>query len=118
MKKLIICLSVIGIFELVLPVYVELFESPAGKEAWYFTMFLSINPIISVLLGFVSGFDIKKLWFIPFLNALAFPILFWLSTLKIDLDVFSYLIIYLPAGICTMLITHYVRKFIKRKNKC
>ena len=116
MKKLIICLSVIGIFELILPVYVELFEGPAGKEAWYFTMFLSINPIISALLGFVSGFDIKKLWFIPFLSAFAFPIFFWLSTFTIDFDIFIYLVIYLPAGLCAMLITYYIRRLIKGKN--
>ncbi|MBE6608087.1 MAG: hypothetical protein E7633_06000 [Ruminococcaceae bacterium] len=117
MKKLIICLSVIAIFELFLPIYVELFESPAGKEAWYFTMFLTINPIISALLGFVSGFDVKKLWFVPFFNALAFPICFWLSTLEIDFDIFSYLIIYLPAGLCAMVITHCANRLIKNKKR-
>ena len=117
MRKLIICLSVIAIFELLLPVYVELFEGPAGKEAWYFTMFLTINPTVSALLGFVSGFELKKLWFIPFLSAFAFPIFFWLSTLCIDTDIFIYLIIYLPVGLSTMIITYYLRKLIENTKK-
>ncbi len=116
MKRLILCLSIILIFGLLLPVYVELFETPAGKEAWYFTMFLTINPIISALLGFLSGLDIKKLWFIPLLNAIAFPILFWISVLEADLDMFSYLVIYLPVGLCSMAITAFAKRMIKKTN--
>ncbi|MBE6555591.1 MAG: hypothetical protein E7663_05090 [Ruminococcaceae bacterium] len=108
MKKMGFSLAAILLVLLALPLYVELAMSPAGKEGWYFTMFLTIDPIFVGLLGIFAGSDIKRLWFLPLLAALAFAPLFWLSTLRVDTDLFLYTAIYLLIAAVTMVLSEIV----------
>ncbi|MBQ8358238.1 MAG: hypothetical protein IJX39_10610 [Clostridia bacterium] len=102
MKKAIFAILSILIVFLVLPLYVDHACSPAGKEGWYFTMFLMIDPIFVALLGIFAGSDLKRLWFAPVLGALIFAPGFWLSTLAVDTSVLVYAPIYLVIGAVAM----------------
>lgn len=108
MKKILLTIGTILAAFLLLPLYVELFESPAGKEGWYFTMFLTINPVVAGLLGILSGTDPKRLWFAPIAATVAFPLGFWLTTLQIDTDLLVYTPIYLGVSLIAMLISHLI----------
>ena len=108
MKRILLAAGTILAVMLLLPLYVELFESPAGKEGWYFTMFLVIDPVCAGLLGILAGTDVKRLWFVPFLTALCFPLGFWLSVLQFDADLLVYTPIYLGVGLVAMLLSHLI----------
>jgi hypothetical protein len=108
MKKILLSIAAILAVMLILPLCVELFETPAGKQGWYFTMFLAINPVFSGVMGLFAGSDVKRLWWVPLATVLCFPLGFWLSISEIETDIFAYCPIYLGIALVATLISHLV----------
>lgn len=69
---------------------------------WIFIFFFGINPIVSLGLGIIAGTDIRKLWWIPLLIAIVFPLLFGIIIKEIVWDLYIYSGIYLILSIIGM----------------
>ncbi len=86
------------------PLAVELFCTPAGKEGWYFTLFLAVDPVFVGALGLFAGGDLKRLWPLPLLAALFMPPLFWLTVRSVEGEMMVYSAVYLGIALVCMLI--------------
>ncbi len=86
------------------PLAVQLFCTPAGKEGWYFTLFLAVDPVFVGVLGLFAGCDLKRRWPLPLLAALSMPPLFWLTVRSVEGEMMVYPAIYLGIALVCMLI--------------
>ena len=111
--KVIIFIIVLILTMLVLPLLVFNFAEPHEAMGWTIIMFLAINPITSIVLGVIAGSDIRKVWCIPLVIAIAFPLLFWIVLRTVILELFIYSSIYILPGLVAMCVT----KLIKKKDK-
>lgn len=91
----------------VLPFAVARLASECAGMALCMMLFFVINPIYSIILGIVAGRDIKALWNLPLISAVAF-----LSGTWIFFDIhepwfIAYAAIYLAIGYIAMAISRY-----------
>ncbi len=108
-NKIIIIISLILTSMLVFPIIIN---NVAGKSGMLLCMilFYIINPLVSCVVGGISGTDIPKLWWAPIVTALFFPLFFWISMLQIEFSLFVYSIGYLIFGVMAMLGTYLMKK--------
>jgi len=94
----------------ILPFVVARLASECAGMALCMMLFLVINPIYSIILGIVAGQNIKMLWNLPLISAVAFLVgacLFF----DIHEPWFTvYAAIYLSLGVIVMLITNYITR--------
>lgn len=62
----------------ILPFAVAKFASECAGMALCMMLFLVINPIYSIILGIVAGRNLKALWNLPLISAVAFLAGTWL----------------------------------------
>lgn len=103
-KILFVFLTLI-IFMLLIPIIIVNSLKTNIGIGWAFIFFFGVNPLISLILGVLAGTDIKKIWWVPFLVAVAFPLLFGIVIHELVLDLYIYSGIYLIIGIVSMIIT-------------
>lgn len=90
---------------LILPFTVAEFASECAGIALCMMLFLVINPIYSIILGFISGRNIRILWNLPLISAVAFLAGAWLFFDIHEPWFIAYAAIYLCLGVIAMLIT-------------
>jgi len=94
-------------------------SSPLDLFIGLFTLFFYIiNFLASVACGIYSGFDIKRMWYIPII----FSVIFLLSySIIIDADLFGLYIIfaglYLVTGYVAMFATYLIRIIVNKNKK-
>ena len=94
----------------ILPLAVARLASECAGMALCMMLFLVINPIYSIALGIVAGRNIKLLWNLPIISAVAFLSGTWLFFDIHEPLFLAYAAIYLCIGIITMLITNHIKR--------
>lgn len=112
--KIISSIAVLLLVMLVFPLLVINFAEARDALGWVIILFLGVNPITSIILGILAGTDIRKLWWIPLVVAIAFPLLYWLVLKTVILELFVYSGMYLVVGIIVMFITKLIKKNVKK----
>lgn len=93
-----------------LPFVVAKLASECAGMALCMMLFLVINPLYSIILGIISGKNIKKLWHFPIISVVAFLAGVWLFFGIQEPWFLVYATIYLCIGIISMLITNYIKQ--------
>ncbi|WP_301422045.1 hypothetical protein [Bacteroides caecimuris] len=93
-----------------LPFAVAKLASECAGMALCMMLFLVINPLYSIMLGIISGKNIKKLWPLPIISAVAFLAGVWLFFGIQEPWFLIYASVYLCIGIISMLITNYIKQ--------
>ena len=106
LKWLIITLAV----SFVMPFAVVRLASECAGMALCMMLFLVINPLYSILLGIISGRDLRNRWNLPLISSVAFLAGTWLYFDIHEPWFIAYATIYLILGITAMLITHRLLK--------
>ena len=88
---------------------VKVVRSDAGM-AVCFILFYAVDPILSAAVGWLSGKNIKKLWFMPIVNAAAFLISTWILFEMGEIAFVIYSGMYLAVGAVFMLISQALKK--------
>lgn len=94
----------------ILPFAVAKLASECAGMALCMMLFLVINPLYSILLGIVAGQNIKALWTLPLISAVAFLAGAWLFFDIHELWFIAYAAVYLCIGIVAMLIMNYLKR--------
>lgn len=93
----------------VLPFAVAKLASECAGMALCMMLFLVLNPIYSIILGIVAGRDIRALWNLPLISAVAFLAGTWLFFDIHEPWFIAYAAAYLCIGVVAMLITNYLK---------
>ncbi len=94
----------------ILPFAVAKLASECAGMALCMMLFLVINPIYSIILGVIAGRNIKKLWNLPLISAVAFLAGTWLFFDIHEPWFIVYATTYLCIGVVAMLITNYIKR--------
>lgn len=103
-RQLIIWLSATVVVMFVLPFAVARLASECSGMALCMMLFLIINPIYSVILGFKCGKNIRRMWNLPLVSSLAFLAGTWLFFDIKEVWFLIYAAIYLALGWIAMFI--------------
>ena len=115
--KIYISIATILIVMLALPLYAVHFAQGYDGMGLLLILFFVGNPLELIFLGVIAGTNVKKLWWIPILALLVFPILFGIAVWDYEIaTLYLYSIMYLFPGMIAMFATHFARK-IKAKSK-
>ncbi len=113
--KTIICIGTIIAVMLIAPLVIVNFAPADAGMALCFILFFVIDPLVVMALSILAGTAPRKLWWIPILCAIAFPLFFSLAVQEWVLDLFVYSVLYLGVGALAMLGTHWGIKIRKKK---
>jgi len=94
----------------ILPFAVAKLASECAGMALCMMLFLVINPLYSIILGIVSGKNIKVLWHLPIISAIAFLAGAWLFFDIKEPWFIAYAAAYLCIGVIVMLITNLIKQ--------
>lgn len=94
----------------ILPFAVARLASECAGMALCMMLFLVINPIYSIILGIVAGRNIRALWNLPIISAVAFLAGTWLFFDIHEPWFIVYATTYLCIGVVAMLITNYIKR--------
>lgn len=113
--KLIVIVVSFAFSLLVLPNIVIRYTSNEMSLGFSFVLFFIIYPMLEIFLGIISGTDMKRLFFVPFVIAFLFPFCFGIAIKAIIWELFIYSILYSVCGTLIMLATHFFIKYKKEK---
>lgn len=111
-NKIFISFLIIITTMLIFPLLIVNFMKSLNGVFWFLLLLFAINPIISFSLGVLSGIEIRKLWFIPLMLFILFPIFYWMVLQDVVLELFVYSSGYLIIGVGAMLVTFYLKERI------
>lgn len=113
--KFLISVLVIVIIMVVLPL-VTIHITDSWTALGYLLLFLvAINPAMAIALGVFNGSMFRKLWFIPLIILMVFPLFYWIVLKEVILELYIYSAGYAVLNLCAMIITNAVLKKIKAK---
>lgn len=107
-RAIIIWLSVTIIVMFALPFAVASLASECSGMALCMMLFFIVNPIYSAVLGYHCGKDIKKMWNLPLVSALAFLSGTWIFFDIHELWFIVYATVYLAIGWAAMAISKHI----------
>ena len=114
LKRFLVIISIVVFSTLIVPlVAVNTAKAEAGMAVVLVLLFI-LNPSVSVLVGIISGRDIKHFWFTPFLIAF----LSWFFSCvayKVPFPFVYSVIYFVLCGVC-MLLTYFVKNLIYEKS--
>ena len=88
----------------------------SGIDLMFICLFI-LNPLLAIVLGLMSGTDLRKLWWIPFMAALLFPLLLGIVLGQIVVELYVYAAAYLLVGVLAMLSMHLIRVLHSKRKK-
>lgn len=97
----------------ILPLSVAKLSSECSGMALCMMLFLVINPLYSIILGFISGRNIRNLWNLPIISSVAFLAGVWLF---FDINE-PWFMAYAGVYLCISLITMFIANYLKRNNR-
>lgn len=112
-KQLIIWIGMTLAVMFILPFAVARLASECAGMALCMMLFLVINPIYSIILGIVAGRNIKLLWNLPLISAVAFLAGAWLFFDAHEPCFIAYAAIYLCIGLIAMFLSFWKRRLSK-----
>ena len=107
-RAIIIWLAIIILVMFTLPFAVARLASECSGMALCMMLFLIVNPIYSAILGYRCGKDIKKMWNLPLVSAVAFLAGTWIFFNIHELWFVVYATVYLAIGWIAMAISKYI----------
>ena len=107
-KTIMIWLAVTIIVMFALPFAVARLASECSGMALCMMLFFIVNPIYSAILGYRCGKDIKKMWNLPLVSAVAFLAGTWIFFDIHELWFVVYAIVYLAIGWIAMAISKHI----------
>ena len=115
--KIIITVVSMLFFMLFLPWLAIALSDPADVMGIFILVFFAVNPLLTVLLCAMAAADFKKLWWIPILISVAFPLLFAVAIGDLVWDLYLYSLIYLLLGALTMFCLAFIRRLVKSRRR-
>lgn len=113
-KKSYIAIVTMLVVMLILPlIAVRIVSSDAGM-ALCFILFFAVNPLMVISLSVMAGTELRKLWWVPLLAAVLFPVFFSIIVTELVKDLFVYSVLYLAVGLLAMIGMHFGIKVAKR----
>ena len=107
-RAIIIWLAIIILVMFTLPFAVARLASECSGMALCMMLFLIVNPVYSAILGYRCGKDIKKMWNLPLVSAVAFLAGTWIFFDIHELWFVVYATVYLAIGWIAMAISKYI----------
>ncbi len=101
----------------VLPFAVARFASECAGMALCIILFFIVNPCYSLVLGYKSGNDIRRMGILPLFSSIFFLVGTWLFFDIQEPWFIVYAIVYLLIGYTAMAVSRYVSKPSKQKNR-
>ena len=114
-KKTWVAVFTIILVMLIFPVMVLNFAPGDAAMGLCIILFFLINPLTVIALSVMAGTELRKLWWIPVVSAVAFPLLFSVAVWEPVMELFIYSVLYFCVGMLVMLGTHYGIKYLKKK---
>lgn len=119
MKKNIIIALASALLTLLLPFLAVTFKGGGEGETMYLVMFFSLYPMAAILIGIISGQDIKACWFQPLLFSALFVLGTWIFLKMGESAFLNYGVRYLILGYAVALLsawfTHRRRKAAEKE---
>lgn len=112
-RAIIIWLAITILVMLALPFTVARLASECSGMALCMMLFLIVNPIYSAILGYRCGKDIKKMWNLPLVSAVAFLAGTWIFFDIHELWFVVYATVYLAIGWIAMAISKYLNRRVQ-----
>ncbi len=94
----------------ILPGAVAKFASECSGMALCMMLFFVITPVYSIIVGIVAGRNMKAMWNLPLISAVAFLAGAWLFFDVHEPWFIAYSGVYLCIGLAAMLMFHYITK--------
>ncbi len=116
LKKVLLSIAVLTVVMLILPILVIQFAPADAGMALCFILFFALDPVTVIGLGILAGTEIKRLWWIPLVSAIVFPLFFAIAIGELVPDLFLYSALYLCVGLLASIGTHLGMKLGKSKN--
>ena len=98
------------IFMLIIPFIMLSVLDQLDVLGFIFLALFVIYPIFSLVVGIVVGRNLKKLWYVPLINFVIFPMLYWIVLETIEFDFYLYSLGYLVVSCIAMFLTYYLKK--------
>ena len=114
-KKFVIAAALIVTVMLICPMLIVQFATPEEFMGLLILLFFMVCPLTFIVIGIMSGTAIKKLWWLPIISPLAFPVVFGVSIGELVVDLFIYSAMYICAGVIAMLGTHFGIVAVKKR---
>ena len=110
------CIAVVPILVVmfILPLLVVHIVSSDAGMALCFILFFAVNPLMVIALSVMAGTELRKLWWIPILAAVLFPVFFGIVVKVLIKDLYIYSALYLAVGLLAMIGTHFGIKAAQR----
>lgn len=113
--KFLISVLVIIMTMAVLPLVVINIADSWDALGYFLLLIIILNPVIAIILGIFNGSMFYKLWYIPLIILIVFPLFFWVVLKEVILELYIYSAGYAVLNLCAMIITHTVVKNVKLK---
>ena len=99
---------------LALPWLAAVFVKDDAGMAVCFLLFYAVNPLFSVTVGAYAGKDIRRLWGLPLMAAVMFPVGAWLFLDMGEAAFILYGAVYLVLGTAAMTVSMCITKKTQR----
>lgn len=103
-----LCMTLFIMF--ILPFIVAKFASADFGMALCLILFYVVNPIYSIVIGWISGKNIRTMWNFPIVSSIAFLAGSWLFFDIRELWFLAYAGIYLGIGIIVMIVAYCINR--------
>lgn len=113
-RTLMIWLAVSILVMFALPFAIARLASECSGMALCMILFFIINPIYSAILGYGCGKDIRRMWNLPLVSAIAFLAGTWIFFDIHELWFIAYAGIYLAIGYIAMFISKHLSRCVQK----
>ena len=117
MRKIIYVVIFMVVVLFLLPLIIVNVSSADAGLILCLSLFFIVNPLASIACGIYSGFNIKKMWFVPIIFALVFLASTWMIFAAGELIFVVYSGAYLLVGYIALLATYLIRRIAKSNEK-
>ena len=113
-RAITIWLSVTVVVMFLLPFAVARLASECSGMALCMILFFIVNPIYSAILGYRCGKDVRRMWNLPLVSAIAFLAGAWIFFDIHEIWFIVYAGIYLAIGYIVMFISKYMNRRVQK----
>lgn len=99
---------------LLLPFAVVRLASECSGMALCMILFFIINPMYSAILGYRCGKDVRRMWNLPLVSAIAFLAGTWIFFDIHELWFIAYAVVYLIIGYVALFISKYLNRRVQK----
>ena len=113
-KAITMWLAITIVVMLLLPFAVVRLASECSGMALCMILFFIINPMYSAILGYRCGKDVRRMWNLPLVSAIAFLAGTWIFFDIHELWFIAYAVVYLIIGYVALFISKYLNRYVQK----